>query len=266
VAIASQQKLAGASERQRSENLEDTAEGKKRGEPPDWERLLEQELNTPINGVPHSELLQRSIKAREGETYLPVLSVAVHFLLGARTAIALRTHTTACDYSAVAQKSSEFIGFLDEITYESMRCNAGRGTSQPPNVTSAGQTTLSDQQQLLVVGQEHPPDSYQRGARPAAQSQQQHNQTEVFPCKDGSQGESKKVAVGEGACAGQSGKADAAVPTGVESAAAYRGRPREHDTKRWVRLVLFEELSDRISYVSQVESLMSLYISSMSLI
>jgi hypothetical protein len=102
VATASQQKLAGAFGRQRSEHLEDTTEGKKRGEPADWERLLEKELNTPISGVPNSELLQRSIKAKEDETYLPVLSVAVHFLSGGRRAIALRTHTAACDYSAVA--------------------------------------------------------------------------------------------------------------------------------------------------------------------
>jgi hypothetical protein len=117
---------------------------------------------------------------------------------------------------------------------------------------------MSDQQRLLVVGQElHPPDPYQRGARPAAQSQQhEHNQTGAFPCID-------DLVPKERARKSLLGKGRALVSYGVGSL----GKPMLRFQRGWKAPLRTEAVHgsrtqkggldwrDRISYVSQIKSL-----------
>lgn len=99
---------------------------------PDWQQVLEWELNAPIAKATFSHE-SSAAGVDTSEERFPALGVKLHFLPGGRCSVALRVHTAACDYAAVALTAGEFVNLLDQVVAQTdEQTSAGGSVSAPP--------------------------------------------------------------------------------------------------------------------------------------
>lgn len=97
---------------------------------PDWHQVLEWELNTPIAKATFP--CESCAGVDTSEERFPALGVKLHFLPGGRCSVALRVHTAACDYAAVALAAGEYVNLLDQVVAQTDEQTLSGGSVSAP--------------------------------------------------------------------------------------------------------------------------------------